>query len=80
MILFNFMQVSLHNILINYEGKWKFWPHDRTHISSEVSPAGGGGQVLLRIQPVCVNHEVTISQIAKEEVINSIKVEKENVN
>lgn len=41
-------------------------PHDCTHISSQVSAACSGGEVLLRVQPVGVNHEVSVSQVTGE--------------
>ena len=40
-------------------------PHDRTHVSCEVATAGGGGEVLLRVQAVSVNHEVTVRQVSE---------------
>lgn len=39
-------------------------PHDGTDITRQVPAAGGGGEVLLGVQPVSVNHEVSISQVA----------------
>lgn len=40
-------------------------PHDRTHISCQVPAAGGGGQVLLRVESVGVNHKVPVRQVTK---------------
>ena len=39
-------------------------PHDGTDITSQVPTAGSGGEILLGVQPVSVNHEVSISQVA----------------
>jgi len=38
-------------------------PHDGTDITGQVPAAGGGGEILLGVQPVRVNHEVSISQV-----------------
>lgn len=40
-------------------------PHDCTHVSCQVPAAGGGRQVLLRVQPVGVNHEVPVRQVTE---------------
>lgn len=40
-------------------------PHNRTHVSGKVASAGGGGEVLLGVQPIRIDHEVTIRQISK---------------
>ncbi len=40
-------------------------PHDCTHVSCQVPAAGGGGQVLLRVQSVGVNHEVSVRQVTE---------------
>lgn len=39
-------------------------PHESTDISSEVASAGRRAQVLLGVEPICVDHEVTVCQIA----------------
>lgn len=39
-------------------------PHDGTDIPGQVPAAGGGGKIFLGVQPVRVNHEVSISQVA----------------
>lgn len=41
-------------------------PHDGAHVSCQVPAAGSGGQVLLRVQPVGVNHEVPVGQVTEE--------------
>lgn len=45
-------------------------PHNGTDVPSQVSATGGGGQVLLRVQPVRVDHEVTIGQVSVQEHMN----------
>lgn len=42
-------------------------PHDSTDVSSEVASAGRGAEVLLGVEPVCVNHEVAVRQVAAME-------------
>lgn len=39
-------------------------PHESTDISSEVASAGRRAEVLLRVEPICVDHEVAVRQIA----------------
>lgn len=39
-------------------------PHDGTDITRQVPAAGSGCKILLRVQPVSVNHEVSVGQIA----------------
>lgn len=39
-------------------------PQDRTHVSSQVASAGGGAEVLLGVESVRVDHEVTVGQVA----------------
>lgn len=41
-------------------------PHDGTDITRQVPAAGSGGEILLGVQPVSVNHEISISQVAEE--------------
>lgn len=45
-------------------------PHYSTHITGQVSPAGSGGEILLRVQPISVNHEVTVGQVSVREKDN----------
>lgn len=40
-------------------------PHDGTDISGQVPAAGSGGEVLLRVQPVSVDHEIAVGQISE---------------
>lgn len=40
-------------------------PHDGTDISGQVPAAGSGGEVLLRVQAVSVDHEVAVGQISE---------------
>ena len=37
--------------------------HDSTNISSQVAPARSTGDVLCRVETVCINHEVAIRQV-----------------
>lgn len=39
-------------------------PHDGAHVSGQVPATGGGGEVLLRVEAVCVDHEVAVGQIS----------------
>lgn len=39
-------------------------PHDGTHIPGQVPATGGGGEVLLRVEPVRVDHEVPVGQVS----------------
>ena len=39
-------------------------PHDGTDITRQVPAAGGGREILLGVQPVSVDHEVSIGQVA----------------
>lgn len=39
-------------------------PHDGTDITRQVPTAGSRGEILLGVQPVSVNHEVSIGQVA----------------
>lgn len=39
-------------------------PHEGANISGEVPPAGRGAQILLRIEPVRVDHEAAVRQVA----------------
>ena len=39
-------------------------PHNGTDVPGQVPAAGGGSKILLGVQPVGVNHEVSISQVA----------------
>lgn len=39
-------------------------PHDGAHIPSQVPATGGGGEVLLRVEPVRVDHEVPVGQVS----------------
>lgn len=42
-------------------------PHDGTDVPGQVPATGSGGEVLLRVQPVCVDHEVAVGQVAVDE-------------
>lgn len=42
-------------------------PHDGTDIPGQVPATGGGGEVLLRVQPIRVDHEVTVGQVSEED-------------
>lgn len=39
-------------------------PHDGTDITRQVPAAGSGCKILLWVQPVSVNHEVSVGQVA----------------
>lgn len=39
-------------------------PHDGTDIARQVPPAGSGSEILLGVQPVSVDHEISIGQVA----------------
>ena len=39
-------------------------PHDGADVAGQVAAAGGGGEVLLRVQAVRVDHEVAVCQVA----------------
>lgn len=39
-------------------------PHDGAHVPGQVPAAGGGGEVLLRVEPVGVDHEVPVGQVS----------------
>lgn len=54
-------------------GRWLFVlsPHDSTHISSQVPPAGSAGQVLLGVEAIGVDHEVAVSQVSGRQVVQS---------
>lgn len=39
-------------------------PHDGTDISCQVPATGGGGEILLRVEAVRVNHEVAVGQVS----------------
>lgn len=38
-------------------------PHDGTDITRQVPATGSGGEILLGVQPVSINHEVPIGQV-----------------
>lgn len=40
-------------------------PHESTDISSEVASAGRRAEVLLGVEPICVDHEVAVRQKAE---------------
>ena len=42
-------------------------PDNSAYISRQVAPAGSASEVFLRVEAVCVNHEVTIRQVAENE-------------
>lgn len=44
-------------------------PDNSAYISRQVAPAGSASEVLLRVEAVCVNHEVTIRQVAENEAL-----------
>lgn len=39
-------------------------PHEGADVSGEVPPAGRGAQILLRVEPVRVDHEAAVRQVA----------------
>lgn len=49
-------------------------PHDGANIPSQVPAAGGGGEVLLRIQPIRVDHEVAIGQVSVLEMSQCVRM------
>lgn len=48
-------------------GRWtskQNLPYESAHVSCEVAPAGRWAEIFLRVEPVRVDHEVTICQVA----------------
>lgn len=41
-------------------------PHDGTDVTRQVPATGGGREILLGVQPVSINHEVPIGQVAEK--------------